>query len=342
MKKIVKLFKHIFIPHEGNEYQPHFFRDASVFTICLVVLLLLAISWGTKIYIEKNNMIATVLPAVLVDLTNDARIADNKLALAKSPLLERAAKLKAEDMATFQYFAHTSPRGITPWYWFGQAGYTFIYAGENLAVDFTESKDVENAWLASPTHKKNILNSNFTEIGIATTEGFFNGRPTTFVVQMFGKPAFPFPVKPEDSLVAKADTVILPQEEKIVENKITTNPVVKGESAGIEKELETLINTEEFISVKNTEATESTAENIPIQTPKYSSWYQRFLFMMPSYANTIYCILIWLVAVALFLMTVIEIKKQHSVNIMYGILILVILICFIYINRTVFLIDLFR
>ena len=48
-----------------------------------------------------------------------------------------AAQAKADDMATKGYFAHTSPDGKNSWYWFKQAGYTFTYAGENLALDFS-------------------------------------------------------------------------------------------------------------------------------------------------------------------------------------------------------------
>ena len=60
------------------------------------------------------------------------------------------------DMAEKSYFAHTSPEGLTPWYWITLAGYRFSLAGENLAIDFTESEDVENAWMNSPAHRASI------------------------------------------------------------------------------------------------------------------------------------------------------------------------------------------
>jgi hypothetical protein len=106
-----------------------------------------------------------------------------------NPQLVAAAQAKANDMAAKGYFAHVSPDGRTSWSWFKDAGYAFSYAGENLAVDFTDSGNVNQAWLNSPTHRANIMNGHFTEIGIATAVGEYEGHTTTFVVQMFGTPA---------------------------------------------------------------------------------------------------------------------------------------------------------
>src|SRR3989344_4740191 len=92
-------------------------------------------------------------------------------------------------MASKGYFAHVSPEGQSPWYWLKQAGYSFSYAGENLAVDFSDSADVSRAWLDSPGHRANILNKNFLETGVAISKGMYQGRETTFVVQFFGRQA---------------------------------------------------------------------------------------------------------------------------------------------------------
>ncbi len=137
----------------------------------------------------RSDSLAAVISSVLVDLANGDRNTDSLGGLTISPVLEAAAQAKADDMATKEYFAHISPDGKNSWYWFKEAGYSFSYAGENLAVDFSDSVDVEKAWMNSPSHRANILNGNFTEIGIATAKGFYQGRSTTFVVQMFGTPA---------------------------------------------------------------------------------------------------------------------------------------------------------
>jgi hypothetical protein len=335
MNKVIKAFKHLFVPHVHNDYKPHFFRELSILSITIVVVILLFLSAGSILYIKNTNMTATVLPAVLVDLTNTARTANSEQALTRNSTLDEAARMKAEDMANLGYFAHTSPSGITPWHWFDQAGYYFIYAGENLAINFTESTDLESAWLDSPTHRANILNSRFTEIGIATKDGIYQGRPTTFVVQMFGTPSIPIPtVESKVSiplLIKKSNTKTTPKTQ--VATALT--PAVKGESIVQENNLETVVDTKDFISVKNNDASKS-AEAVG-ETPHYSSWYQRFIFMTPEYTDRIYKVMIWFVLVALLIMTVMEIRIQRPKNIIYGVLLLVIILCLIYVNKSMFM-----
>ncbi|PIR83995.1 hypothetical protein COU18_01135 [Candidatus Kaiserbacteria bacterium CG10_big_fil_rev_8_21_14_0_10_51_14] len=153
----------------------------------LVISIFLASS-VTRLFISSDQY-ASVVAAVLVDLANGDR-ADNSLGtLTMNPILVAAAQAKADDMAGKGYFAHTAPDGTDSWHWFQEAGYTFSYAGENLAVDFSDSVDVERAWMQSPTHRDNILGQQFTEIGIATAQGMYEGRFTTFVVQMFAAPS---------------------------------------------------------------------------------------------------------------------------------------------------------
>ncbi len=139
-------------------------------------------------FFMATNQFASVVDAVLVDLTNTDRAAYNLGGLSVNDKLTAAAQAKANDMATKSYFAHTSPEGVDSWSWFKQARYDFQNAGENLAVDFSDSADVERAWMNSPSHRDNILNGKYTEVGIATAVGTYQGHSTTFVVTMFGTP----------------------------------------------------------------------------------------------------------------------------------------------------------
>ncbi|MEN9622169.1 MAG: hypothetical protein RLZZ67_603 [Candidatus Parcubacteria bacterium] len=131
---------------------------------------------------------AAVLPAVLGDLTNEQRVTNHLAVLTENPTLDKVATLKAEDMAAKSYFSHTSPEGLTPWHWFDKVGYDYEYAGENLAIDFTDSHDVTNAWMNSPMHRANIVKSAFTEIGTGVATGTFEGVATVFVAQVYAKP----------------------------------------------------------------------------------------------------------------------------------------------------------
>lgn len=156
-----------------------------------VVLLVMVASFGVLLLQFKGQMLdslSAIYASVLVNLTNQSRADQNVDELTVNPLLEKAAQMKADDMAEKGYFAHNTPEGLTPWYWFREASYDYRYAGENLAVNFVESNEVHKAWAASRGHWLNIINPKYEEIGIATSTGVYKGRQAIFVVQMFGTP----------------------------------------------------------------------------------------------------------------------------------------------------------
>jgi uncharacterized protein YkwD len=101
-------------------------------------------------------------------------------------LLVKSASLKAIDMTTKYYWAHTSPEGIEPWYFFEEAGYNYRLAGENLAREFTDSKSIVDAWLNSPIHKEIMLDKRYKDVGIGFSFNIQNGLPVLIVVSHFG------------------------------------------------------------------------------------------------------------------------------------------------------------
>lgn len=157
--------------------------------VSILVVLIILIGAIPTLRVNVLDSLSAIYASVLVNLTNQNRAAANINELKVNPLLEKAAQLKADDMATKGYFAHNTPEGLTPWYWFKEAGYNYAYAGENLAVNFQNSEDVETAWMNSRGHFLNIMNPKYTEIGIATSTGMYKGREAIFVVQMFGTPS---------------------------------------------------------------------------------------------------------------------------------------------------------
>ena len=123
----------------------------------------------------------------IINQVNNYRIENNISILKINPLLQKAAQQKAEDMAKYGYFSHTSPQGISPWYWFDNVGYNLLYAGENIAVKFSDPEKLMNAWINSPSHKENIINYKYDETGIGIAFGIYKDKETMFVVQLFGK-----------------------------------------------------------------------------------------------------------------------------------------------------------
>ena len=187
---MISWFKKHFIPHEGNNNRPHFLHGENMRTLVVAALVIEIIAFAAPTFSRFNSahFLSSVLPGVLDDLTNQNREDNSLPALAENPLLDKAAQLKADDMAANGYFAHVSPTGKTPWYWLDQAGYTYDYAGENLAVDFTDSKDVDIAWMNSPTHRANILKASYTEVGTGVATGTYQGKEAIFIAQDFGHP----------------------------------------------------------------------------------------------------------------------------------------------------------
>jgi len=154
-------------------------------TICFLVLKILFV--GLSANFSENFFIAGIKQSSLTQMVNRQRSAEGLNLLRENSTLSKAAMLKARDMVEKEYFAHQSPDGNTPWHWFKEAGYNYKYAGENLAIGYVDSDEVYNAWYNSETHRANILNPNYTEIGTAILSGFGKNN-ATIVVQLFGSP----------------------------------------------------------------------------------------------------------------------------------------------------------
>ena len=175
----------------------------------LVLTLLTFIGANFHAYLWQSSdwLVSTVLPSVVVQLTNDERADLSEAPLRRSATLDAAAKMKAEHMAKNEYFAHYAPDGTSPWFWFDRAGYVYAHAGENLAIHFSDSSEVVDAWMKSPTHRANIVASQYTEIGVGTAKGEYEGYDTVYVVQLFGTPAIPPPAPTPQPAPAPAPVV---------------------------------------------------------------------------------------------------------------------------------------
>jgi len=214
MKYMTNWIKHLFVPHVGNGHRPHILRTPllRVFLTAVVLMEVLFLLRAFNLLPEAKNF-AAVLASAMVAETNVDREAESLKALTVNPLLEEAARQKANDMAEKGYFSHVGPDGEQPWKWLKGVGYYYLSAGENLAINFTDSKDVNDAWMNSPAHRTNILSGSFTEIGIGTAEGIYKGKQTTFVVQFFGRP-YEAPVVQVAEVTPPASPV--PQKPKVV------------------------------------------------------------------------------------------------------------------------------
>lgn len=118
----------------------------------------------------------------ILNLVNQDRQRQGLEVLTLNPTLNLAAFAKAEDMVSRNYFAHIGPDGSQPWDWFRALGYNYTYAGENLAVGYSDPHELENSWMSSPKHRANILSPLYSDMGLAV----ITQNNTTVVVQFFG------------------------------------------------------------------------------------------------------------------------------------------------------------
>lgn len=212
-----------FIPHKKNNYHAYSLRIPFLVLIAALVIglnFIPIIQEKVDVLRDKNILgIATnITKDEIIKLTNQERAKNNLPPLKENSLLDQVAELKAKNMVEKNYWAHFAPDGTSPWYFFNKAGYDYSYAGENLAKNFDTSQQVVQAWMNSPSHRENVLGSNYSEIGIALINGSLQNEETTLVVQVFGQPLDIAIMPPESNEIAGVNEV------KVAQN-VTNDPI---------------------------------------------------------------------------------------------------------------------
>lgn len=185
---------------------------------------------GALLPVTSNEGAGTLSALGIIYDTNSERAKMNLPNLSKNEKLTASAEAKLQDMFQNQYFAHVSPSGENVSNVVIRAGYDYIVVGENLALGlFPSDASVVAAWMASPGHKKNILDSRYQEIGIAVGTGVYQGRKQWLIVQHFGKPLSACP-SPSASL--KKDITEESENLSVLEQRISTAKADVDSSAG--------------------------------------------------------------------------------------------------------------
>lgn len=143
--------------------------------------------------VQRHGVLAYATNISINDLlqaTNSQRQRNGAGSLQVNGALMAAAQAKANDMIARNYWSHTTPDGQQPWVFMQNAGYKYQKAGENLAYGFLTSDDTVTGWMNSPSHRENLLDTVYTEVGFgfANGENFNNSGQETVVVAMYGKP----------------------------------------------------------------------------------------------------------------------------------------------------------
>lgn len=232
----MKHLHHHFVPHQHHGVQTRA-HTISLTALAVYLQLIAVFAFGFYIIkIAKPDVLGAVTfsSSEIIRLTNSQRNQNGLASLVENKKLDLAAEAKASDMFANNYWAHYSPQGKSPWNFITGVGYKYTYAGENLARDFDDANSVVAAWMNSPSHRSNMLETNFREIGVAVTDGKLGGREGTLVVQMFG-------ANPSS-----------PVAEKVPETrnqKLETRNQVAGESSFVPANLGTKFGMAKFVSI---------------------------------------------------------------------------------------------
>lgn len=149
----------------------------------------------------------------LLDETNTQRNRHGVAHLQLNSQLAQAAQAKAEDMASRNYWSHTTPDGNDPWWFVDTANYPYLAVGENLAYGFASSSTTVAGWMNSPSHKSNLLNIDFHDVGfgIARSADYVSHGPQTIIVALYGKTSASSPAVNAHQTPAVVPNTTLPQ-----------------------------------------------------------------------------------------------------------------------------------
>lgn len=237
---LLKTLQHLFVPHESNNQKARLIHSSSLIKFAVFLLIFQGIlGLIPQKFPQVLGYASSISPSEVIRLTNEQRQAQGLTPLSQNSVLDSAALAKGNDMLAKGYWAHFAPDGTAPWSFFSKFGYKYRYAGENLARDFSSASTAVSAWMNSKTHKDNILNPNYREIGIGVVEGNLNGVDTTIIVQFFGAKQVAKPV----ILDVKAEN------NTPIDNKVGTISATVTEVTPVETKVEKMVSP--FSTTKN-------------------------------------------------------------------------------------------
>ena len=180
-----------FVPHDGNAYRPHILHPKRTIAYAVfftaMKLLVAAVVVAVPSSMLASPEASEALMSQLIARTNAFRQSESVAVLTVDARLSQSAFAKAGDMEARDYFGHWSPDGFGPEQFISDAGYPYAVAGENLAMGYASARDIIEAWSASSAHRRNLVDTNFADVGFGVQSGTLQDTPTLFVVQHLGK-----------------------------------------------------------------------------------------------------------------------------------------------------------
>jgi len=136
------------------------------------------LGWGCSNNVAREPLIVvdlTSLETQILNLINNIRVSNGLGVLQPNQILTDIARSRCSDMINRSYFSHYTPDGKNIFNILKENGVSYVNAGENLGKSTPASSGTPeafaNAWMASPTHKANIVRSVYSKIGIGVVDG---------------------------------------------------------------------------------------------------------------------------------------------------------------------------
>ncbi len=298
LKDSGRLLKDLFIPGEFNDHKPKILRPKSLLSFALVAIFIKLVVTGFLFFTYPTPAeLSAIISSNIVSLINQARTQAGVEPLNENSALVEYAQVKGQDMINRDYFAHDTPEGKRPWQWINRGDYDYVYAGENLAMDFTSAEMVHDAFMKSPSHRRNILNPKYKDVGISVLSGQLNGNETILLVEFFGTQ------RKDVSTLATAVTA--PTAADDIVNNDTTNQDTRTQGVEIAQvpELKTPTN-------EKTLAAGSSNEGVIIVTSSNQSS-KALIDYVIEYSNILFIAFLIFFLLSLILNIFIKIRIQH-------------------------------
>ncbi len=190
----------------------------------LLIAIFIVLELGIHVFAPIPKIQASDLTLQnILSAVNRERTLRDLSTLREDNRLDTAAQQKSDDMLARHYFSHTDPEGNYIWPKIAAAGYSpYLQLGENLAIEFTDTQSLVSAWMNSPTHRANVLNTGFKDQGMGLAFGNAqDGQYYSAVTNTFGT------LLPKKTVTQKAPT---PQPAPVAQTPQTTKPAAKPTS----------------------------------------------------------------------------------------------------------------
>ncbi|MFH0950982.1 MAG: CAP domain-containing protein [bacterium] len=296
------LLKDYFIPGSHNDCQPKILRTKSLLYIVLPLLACKLLLAGYLFWLYPNSaQMSRQISEELSILVNQVRLDNGLQPLQVNQELQQAAWAKAQDIINQDYFNHNGFDGKKPWEWIDDSRYQYELVGENLATNFASAPALFEVLLNNGQSKKNILNSNYQDMGLAVVSGHLQNQPTNILVQLLANqqpPATAIASEPPAQAIIDEDQTGQVLGERLPQSEVKLSPNL-------------LLENQNQQAIVWQSATDGKLVGLAKQSIVWLRWVYLSVFII--------------LALALFLNIVIKIKQQYRHLIIQTLLALLIL-----------------